>query len=191
MCIGCATRGRPIAKVRYRTLRIGRSVTALDQLCCPSSATATFRLTRIPDYSLAEIVEKPDETQSANGMYRVLYDGQCEICQACVSWLTALDHEKRTVCLAISADVLASVDSRLRMEYCLRQLHVVTPEGEIHVGWDAVANLARLFRSTTKTRPVGPVAAKVSKIEQSSEMRRQYFQLLSQRGGWLWKGRRV
>jgi len=105
-------------------------------------------LTCMPDHPLAEIAEKPDEKQSANGIYRVLYDGQCEICQACVSWLKALDREKRTVCLAISADVLASVDSRLRMEDCLRQLHVVTPEGEIHVGWDAVANLARLFRST-------------------------------------------
>ena len=81
-------------------------------------------------------------------MYRVLYDGQCEICQACVSWLKVLDDEKRTECVSITADSLSSVDSRLRMEDCLRQLHVVTPEGEVHVGWDAVANLARLFRST-------------------------------------------
>jgi glyoxylase-like metal-dependent hydrolase (beta-lactamase superfamily II)/predicted DCC family thiol-disulfide oxidoreductase YuxK len=81
-------------------------------------------------------------------MYRVIYDEQCEICQACVSWLKALDREKRAVCVPISADVLASVDLRLRMEDCLRQLHVVIPEGEILVGWDAVANLARLFRPT-------------------------------------------
>ena len=102
----------------------------------------------MPEHPVAEIAEKPAETRPADGMYRVLYDGQCEICQACVSWLKALDHEKRTVCLPISADVIASVDSRLGMEDCLRQLHVVTPEGEILVGWDAVANLARLFRPT-------------------------------------------
>ena len=48
----------------------------------------------------------------------------------------------------ISADVIASVDSRLGMEDCLRQLHLTTPEGEILVGWDAVASLARLFRPT-------------------------------------------
>ena len=102
----------------------------------------------MPQHPVAEIAEKPAETRPADGMYRVLYDGQCEICQACVSWLKALDHEKRTVCLPISADVIASVDSRLGMEDCLRQLHVVTPEGEILVGWDAVANLARLFRPT-------------------------------------------
>ena len=78
----------------------------------------------------------------------MLYDGQCEICQACVSWLKALDHENKTVGLPVSAEVLPAVDSRLRLDECLRQLHVLTPEGEIHVGWDAVACLARLFPST-------------------------------------------
>jgi hydroxyacylglutathione hydrolase len=65
-----------------------------------------------------------------------------------VSWLKALDHQNKTVCLPISAEVLPIVDSRLRLDECLRQLHVVTPEGEIHVGWDAIACLARLFPST-------------------------------------------
>jgi predicted DCC family thiol-disulfide oxidoreductase YuxK len=95
-----------------------------------------------------DIAEKPEEKHDANPSYRVLYDGQCEICQACVSWLKALDHENKTVCLPINAEVLASVDPRLRMEECLRQLHVVTPEGEIQVGWDAVTCLVRLFSST-------------------------------------------
>jgi predicted DCC family thiol-disulfide oxidoreductase YuxK len=81
-------------------------------------------------------------------VYRVLYDGQCEICQACVSWLKALDHENKTVCLPISAEVLSAVDPRLGMAECLQQLHVVTPESEIYVGWDAVACLAHLFPST-------------------------------------------
>lgn len=102
----------------------------------------------MPNDPVAEIAKKPDEKQVASAIYRVLYDGQCEICQACVAWLTVLDLQKRTLCLPVSAEVLSSVDSRLRMEDCLRQLHVVTPEGEILVGWDAVANLARLFRPT-------------------------------------------
>jgi glyoxylase-like metal-dependent hydrolase (beta-lactamase superfamily II)/predicted DCC family thiol-disulfide oxidoreductase YuxK len=99
-------------------------------------------------HPLAEIAEKPDEKPMAGRMYKVLYDAQCEVCQAGVSWLRILDHEKRMLCLPISADVLSLVDSPLTMEDCLRQLHVVTPQGEIHVGWDAVAHLARLFRST-------------------------------------------
>jgi glyoxylase-like metal-dependent hydrolase (beta-lactamase superfamily II)/predicted DCC family thiol-disulfide oxidoreductase YuxK len=97
---------------------------------------------------VAEIEESPDKRHATTSVYRVLYDGQCEICQACVSWLRALDRENKAICLPISAEVLSAVDSRLQMDECLRQLHVVTPEGQIHVGWDAVACLARLFPST-------------------------------------------
>ncbi|PYV95986.1 MAG: hypothetical protein DMG89_19475 [Acidobacteria bacterium] len=95
----------------------------------------------------AELVEKLD-SKNATACYRVLYDGQCEICQACVAWLKTLDADNKTICLPITADALTEVDSRLKMEDCLRQLHVVTPAGEIRVGWDAVACLARLFPST-------------------------------------------
>jgi glyoxylase-like metal-dependent hydrolase (beta-lactamase superfamily II)/predicted DCC family thiol-disulfide oxidoreductase YuxK len=88
------------------------------------------------------------ENLNADVPYRVLYDGQCEVCQACVSWLKVLDRGDKTVCLSISPETLSSVDPCLRIDNCLRQLHVVTPNGEILVGWDAVACLARLFPST-------------------------------------------
>jgi predicted DCC family thiol-disulfide oxidoreductase YuxK len=80
--------------------------------------------------------------------YTVLYDGQCEICQACVSWLKKLDRRNQTVCLSISAETLSSLDPRLNLDDCLRQLHVLGPQSELYVGWDAVACLARLFPST-------------------------------------------
>ena len=99
-------------------------------------------------YPVEDIAEKPSEKSGANSGYRVLYDGQCEICQACVSWLNALDRQNQTISLPISAEVLPAVDSRLRCDECLRQLHVLTPDGEIVAGWDAVACLARLFPST-------------------------------------------
>jgi hypothetical protein len=41
----------------------------------------------MPENPLAEIAELPTAQLAANGMYRVLYDGQC---QACVSWLKCL-----------------------------------------------------------------------------------------------------
>jgi hydroxyacylglutathione hydrolase len=107
------------------------------------------------EHAVEDIAEKPDEKHSAKAAYRVLYDAQCEICQACVSWLKALDRENKTICLPISAEVLSAVDSRLNLNECLRQLHVVTPEEEIHVGWDAVACLARLFPSTWLIGAVG------------------------------------
>ena len=99
------------------------------------------------EYAVEDIAEKLAEKNST-AKYRVLYDGQCEICQACVAWLKTLDHENKTLALAISPEALSKVDSRLQIDECLRQLHVVTPEGEILVGWDAVAWLARLFPST-------------------------------------------
>src|SRR5713226_6103505 len=100
------------------------------------------------EHAVEDIAEKPEEKHGTNTAYRVLYDGQCEICQACVSWLKTLDDKNKTTCLPISPEVLSSVDSRLQIDECLRQLHVVTPEGEIHAGWEAVTCLARLFPST-------------------------------------------
>jgi hydroxyacylglutathione hydrolase len=110
------------------------------------------------DRSVAEIAGRPDRAHPATPAYRVLYDGQCEICQACVSWLKTLDKQSGTVCLPISAEVLSTVDSRLEISECLRQLHVVTPAGEIRTGWDAVTCLARLFPSTRFIGALGQVA---------------------------------
>ena len=58
------------------------------------------------EHSLAEMATSSDQECGTKSSYRVLYDGQCEICQACVSWLKTLDHENKTICLPISADGL-------------------------------------------------------------------------------------
>jgi len=97
--------------------------------------------------TLAETTARAEKRQAAPAC-RVFYDGQCEICQACVSWLKTLDRENQTVCLPITPSALSACDSRLKLDECLRQLHVVTPENEIHAGFDAVTCLARLFPST-------------------------------------------
>jgi predicted DCC family thiol-disulfide oxidoreductase YuxK len=96
------------------------------------------------DHSVAVLDKSAEDLRTRKIPYRVLYDDQCEICQACVAWLKVLDRDRKTICLPIREDVLASVDSRLKLQDCLRQMHVVTPEGEIRVGWDAVSSLARL-----------------------------------------------
>jgi predicted DCC family thiol-disulfide oxidoreductase YuxK len=104
----------------------------------------------MPDASLVGIPVKPTRAQPVPGpaAFKVLYDGPCEICQACVSWLKTLGDGTQTICLPISEEVLFSLNSRLRMDDCLRQLQVVTPEGEILIGWDAVALLAQSFPAT-------------------------------------------
>jgi len=91
------------------------------------------------------------------GTYAVLYDEQCEICQAGASWLRLLDEQKQVTCIPISAESLAGVDPRLDLKECLRELHVVAPSGDILVGWDAVACLARLFPSTRLIGATGSV----------------------------------
>ena len=80
--------------------------------------------------------------------YKVLYDGQCEICQACVSWLRVLDRRQQTDCVSIELASLPHLHPDLKLENCLQELHLITPEGRICVGWDAVTVLARLFPVT-------------------------------------------
>ena len=99
------------------------------------------------EQSSTEIIATTIDAAAAP-QYRVLYDDQCEICQSSVAWLTTLDDQNKTVPMAIRPGTLSKVDSRLRLDECLRQLHIVTPDGEILIGWDAVASLARLFPST-------------------------------------------
>jgi glyoxylase-like metal-dependent hydrolase (beta-lactamase superfamily II)/predicted DCC family thiol-disulfide oxidoreductase YuxK len=103
---------------------------------------------RVPDHALVDVRTKPEANHSERAAYQVFYDEQCEICQACVTWLKVLDRRKLTICVPISAETLRLADSRLDLEDCLGQLHVVTPDARILVGWDAVACLARLFPAT-------------------------------------------
>jgi glyoxylase-like metal-dependent hydrolase (beta-lactamase superfamily II)/predicted DCC family thiol-disulfide oxidoreductase YuxK len=81
-------------------------------------------------------------------MYVAIYDGQCEICQAFVSWLRLLDRDHKVLALPIDPELLSAIHPSLELDGCLRELHVVTPQRTVRRGWDAVAELARLFRAT-------------------------------------------
>jgi hypothetical protein len=83
----------------------------------------------MPDFSVADVDEEPRQERVAKSPYRVLYDGQCEICHGSAAWLKTLDLENKTICLPVSAEVLANLDSRRRMDDCLRQLHARTHSG--------------------------------------------------------------
>ncbi len=77
-----------------------------------------------------------------------IYDEQCEICQAFVSWLRLLDRHHKVSALPITPELLPGIHSTLELDACLRELHVVTPKGMVRRGWEAVAELARLFPAT-------------------------------------------
>jgi glyoxylase-like metal-dependent hydrolase (beta-lactamase superfamily II)/predicted DCC family thiol-disulfide oxidoreductase YuxK len=71
-----------------------------------------------------------------------VYDGQCEICQAAVSWIRLLDRRGAVRCVAITDGPLTDVHPELTLQGCLAQLHVVDADGRIDAGWQAVARIA-------------------------------------------------
>ena len=71
-----------------------------------------------------------------------LYDQQCEICQAMVSWIQLLDPSGEIACVPIDPDRLTEHHPDLDLEECLRRLHVIA-NGEVSDGWEAVVAIAR------------------------------------------------
>ena len=94
------------------------------------------------------------EDMRTEDRYHVIYDEQCEVCQAGVSWLKVLDHDKRIIAHPIDPDTIQRIHPDLKIESCLRELHVVTPDNQVVVGADAVILLAKLF---PETRVIGAI----------------------------------
>jgi glyoxylase-like metal-dependent hydrolase (beta-lactamase superfamily II)/predicted DCC family thiol-disulfide oxidoreductase YuxK len=80
--------------------------------------------------------------EARGALLTAVYDGQCEICQAAVSWIRALDRRGAVRCVAIQDGPLADVHPALARAECFAQLHVVDADGRIDVGWRAVARIA-------------------------------------------------
>ena len=88
--------------------------------------------------------------------YTVLYDGQCEVCQACFSWLRALDQAGHALGLPLENADLSALHSDLSMEDCLAELHILDETGKIYKGWKACAVLAKI---SPWTWPIGALGA--------------------------------
>jgi len=80
--------------------------------------------------------------------YQVLYDEQCEICQAGASWLRILDHAGIVECIHYLSSPLLNSDSSFSADACARELHILRSDGRQFVGAAAVRELARQFVST-------------------------------------------
>jgi len=80
--------------------------------------------------------------------YTALYDEQCEICQAGMTWLKLLDRRGLVLCQPIDPAVLPTLDPPLALEDCARELHLLDREGHVWRGGAAVRKLARLFGPT-------------------------------------------
>lgn len=108
---------------------------------------ATPPETVVPTSTRVDTRYAPSYSSNPTG-YAALYDGQCEICQAFVSWLRLLDRGRQVAAVPIDPQTLPQVHPSLQLEDCLRELHVITPSGAVYRGWDGVALLARLFPPT-------------------------------------------
>ncbi|MBI2877727.1 MAG: DUF393 domain-containing protein [Candidatus Tectomicrobia bacterium] len=89
--------------------------------------------------------------------YTVIYDDHCGICRSFVSWVRFLDKDHQVDCLPIDPSRLKNLPRSLDLEACLRELHVLTPAGDLYTGWDGVALLARLFPETWPVGALGSV----------------------------------
>ena len=83
-----------------------------------------------------------------NERYQVLYDEQCEICQAGATWLSLLDRQGLVECVPYQSSPLLGSGRRLDAKECAREMHIVAPGGRVLVGGAAVRELARLFPAT-------------------------------------------
>jgi glyoxylase-like metal-dependent hydrolase (beta-lactamase superfamily II)/predicted DCC family thiol-disulfide oxidoreductase YuxK len=71
-----------------------------------------------------------------------VYDGQCEICQAAVSWIRVLDRRGVVRCVTVQEGMLADAHPALDAAECMEHLHVVDADGQVLAGWQAVARIA-------------------------------------------------
>jgi hydroxyacylglutathione hydrolase len=90
--------------------------------------------------------------------WRLWYDDQCEVCQAGVAWLRALDRGRgrvEPIPLSAVVEATAAGPPGVELDALLRHLHVSAPDGRLLAGAEAVAALARLFAATW---PLGTLA---------------------------------
>ena len=81
--------------------------------------------------------------------WKVWYDDQCELCQAGLAWLRALDRSNAIEALALSQTLgQANRPAGASDDDLLRHIHVQSPGGEVLTGAPAMAALARLFPRT-------------------------------------------
>lgn len=82
----------------------------------------------------------------------VVYDDRCPLCCSLMERLQGWDEEGCLVGVGLDPERLSQIHPALDSQACRREIHIITPEGEVLRGWDGVTYLARLF---PKTRWVG------------------------------------
>jgi len=72
---------------------------------------------------------------------RVLFDGACPRCRASMAFLTAADPDRVLEPVDLTAVEVESVHPALTREACLKSMHVISQNGGVLAGFDAVRSL--------------------------------------------------
>lgn len=85
---------------------------------------------------------------------KVLYDGACPRCRATMSLICAADPDHVIEPVDLTSVEVASIDPKLTKEACMAAMHVVTRDGRVFAGYDAVM---LLLAWTPLTSPLGMI----------------------------------
>lgn len=87
---------------------------------------------------------------------KVLYDGACPRCRASIALVSAADPDRVVEPIDLTAVDVKSIHPSLTTEACMASMHLVTRDGRVSAGFDAVATLARWLPMAW---PLGVLAA--------------------------------
>jgi predicted DCC family thiol-disulfide oxidoreductase YuxK len=87
--------------------------------------------------------------------YTVYFDDTCPLCRRFARGIQRLDRHHATQLVPLGAAESGAVGLPADMDACRREIHIVTPDGRVLRGWDAVATVARLFPVTYFIGAVG------------------------------------
>ena len=74
---------------------------------------------------------------------RVLYDGKCSLCQRSMQALQARDTRGALEAVDLHAVNVAQLHPALNRDACLREMHLITPQGAVLRGFDAFRHIVR------------------------------------------------
>ena len=83
--------------------------------------------------------ESPGSGSGAAGRTVVLFDGVCDLCDTGMAWLRRRDRAGRLEILPYQTPEVAARYAGLDPARLAEAVHVITPDGRVHVGADAAA----------------------------------------------------
>lgn len=86
--------------------------------------------------------------QETHRHYIVLYDDQCALCRSGMRLVQRLDWRNLVRFVPIAEALIILPQPMLNPETSRQAMHVVTPSGQVRIGWDAVTALARVMPLT-------------------------------------------